>query len=453
MIDLWGGYSRASKRRRETLQRFATEGLVEVAIDCRASVDGRAHLVCWGTYPGGSAAPSPKKKSSMCLATRSCASFCHGISRYSLRIIFIRSSQSFHASFETFSKMRCPSSPGQGGESSPGSSFWNFAHITFRPLLLVAGAGAGECPQESAMPPIVVDLRRLEYGEFGIDGKPDAGVRHAQRALDLVSTAGACKDEPEIARALRQRHQHLIRFRRNADFVDVGHRAREVDPFDTAIDSAPWNRDHHHPGCGALAMPRPGFITERVTQQQFLQRDLGFGIWDSNPEPRVPNSGAREAKTAGAEAANWTRGDFEDEDTIRVDAALAVDGAVIQADRLCRLRDGVPDGALVGVGGGTRRHVDCFLEERTVERVGFVEDRQHMKGAVVHQAFERVLAARDERFDERELVGLVSLGPQVRRPHQRAQPFERRGERRRIVRAQHAPASRERHGFDDARVG
>ncbi len=61
------------------------------------------HFACWGTYPGGSAALSPKKKSSMCLATRSWASFCHGISRYSLRIIFIRSSQSFHASSETCS--------------------------------------------------------------------------------------------------------------------------------------------------------------------------------------------------------------------------------------------------------------------------------------------------------------------------------------------------------------
>src|SRR5262249_50651620 len=36
-------------------------------LDCHAF--GR-YFVCCGTYPGGSAAPSPKKKSSMCLATR-----------------------------------------------------------------------------------------------------------------------------------------------------------------------------------------------------------------------------------------------------------------------------------------------------------------------------------------------------------------------------------------------
>src|SRR5262245_9079591 len=58
---------------------------------------GLCHLACCGTYPGGSAAPSPKKKSSMCLAIRSCASRCHGMSRYSLRIIFMRSSHIFQA--------------------------------------------------------------------------------------------------------------------------------------------------------------------------------------------------------------------------------------------------------------------------------------------------------------------------------------------------------------------
>src|SRR5665213_2241141 len=71
------------------------------AVAClRFGHGGPAYLACCGMYPGGSAAPSPKKKSSMCLATRSWASFCQGMSRYSFRIIFIRSSQSFQASVE-----------------------------------------------------------------------------------------------------------------------------------------------------------------------------------------------------------------------------------------------------------------------------------------------------------------------------------------------------------------
>src|SRR5476649_1016292 len=142
----------------------------------------QTYSACCGTYPGGSAAPSPKKKSSMCLATRSWASFCHGISRYSFRIIFMRSSQSFHASFDTLSKMRWPSGPGQGIVSRPGSSFWYLTHMTMRPLLFVDAPGAGsgaEGPQESAMEKIVVYLPRGQQRELGIDGEHQTRVRVA----------------------------------------------------------------------------------------------------------------------------------------------------------------------------------------------------------------------------------------------------------------------------------
>src|SRR5687767_14358852 len=39
--------------------------------------------------------------------------------------------------------MRCPSSPGHGGASSPGSSFWNFWQNTIRPLVLPDGGCVG----------------------------------------------------------------------------------------------------------------------------------------------------------------------------------------------------------------------------------------------------------------------------------------------------------------------
>src|SRR3954469_8280418 len=161
-------------------------------------------------YSGGRAEPSPKKKSSMCLATRSCASFCQGIRRYSLRIIFIRSSHNFHASFDTLSKMRWPSSPGHGIESRPGSSFWNFTHITVRPLLLVEGTDAGELdgPQASAMQKIVVYFVRQPR------------VRLPQRALHVSGGRRAREDESQIARAFGQRHQQLIRLRRDVDRLD-----------------------------------------------------------------------------------------------------------------------------------------------------------------------------------------------------------------------------------------
>src|SRR5258706_12514493 len=99
--------------------------------------------------------------------------------------------------------MRCPSSPGHGGESRPASSFWNFTHFTFRPLLFVAGAaGCAECPQESAMASIVVDLRSGEQREFRIDPEREARGRVAQPAIDVGRIGRPPENEPEIARAL-----------------------------------------------------------------------------------------------------------------------------------------------------------------------------------------------------------------------------------------------------------
>src|SRR5437764_5170039 len=106
--------------------------------------------------------------------------------------------------------MRWPSSPGHGGESRPASSFWNFLQNTLRPLLLPTVTGAlCECPQESAMLLIVVDLRGRDDRQLGVDGKGQARVRGAQRAVDAAGLRGAGEDEPEIARALRQRQQQL----------------------------------------------------------------------------------------------------------------------------------------------------------------------------------------------------------------------------------------------------
>src|SRR6202035_5224182 len=65
-----------------------------------------------------------------------------GFRRYSFMIIFECSIQSVQASFETFSKMRLPSSPFHGMRSSPGISRPNLMHFTIRPLC-PAGCGEG----------------------------------------------------------------------------------------------------------------------------------------------------------------------------------------------------------------------------------------------------------------------------------------------------------------------
>jgi hypothetical protein len=157
--------------------------------------DARDYFVCCGTYPGGRAAPSPKKKSSMCFATSSCASFCHGIRRYSLRIIFMRSSQSFHASAETFSKIRWPSSPGHGGALRPGSSFWNLTHKTLRLLVIGMGRIAGVGPQVSAM-------GRLYHWDFRVDGENEAPMSRSNGALGFVRLSRAGENEAQVTPAL-----------------------------------------------------------------------------------------------------------------------------------------------------------------------------------------------------------------------------------------------------------
>src|SRR6266849_8971992 len=72
-----------------------------------------------------------------------------GFSRYSFMIILECSSQSFHASFETFSKTRLPISPLQGMRSRPGNSLPNFTQCTMRVPGLTGSLGAGVGPQDS----------------------------------------------------------------------------------------------------------------------------------------------------------------------------------------------------------------------------------------------------------------------------------------------------------------
>ena len=167
-------------------------------------------------------------------------------------------------------------------------------------------------------------------------------------------------------------------------------------------------------------MVRRRIFAEGVTQQQLLQRDCGL---------RIADCGLK-AEGARAQAADRARGDFEDKDAVRVDAALGVDRTVMEAQRSRRARHAVDDGALrVGV-RGRRRQVDRFLEERAVERIGLVEDRQHLEGAAMHHPFESVFAAGNEPFDERGCVRVVPFGAHLRLLHQRPQALERGGQGR-----------------------
>jgi hypothetical protein len=87
--------------------------------------------------------------------------------------------------------------------------------MTLRPLVFVDGVGACECPQESAMVKIVVHVRGTEHPEFRVDGEVQPRVRRPQRGVHVSRAPGAREDESQVAGALRQRQQPLIRFRRD----------------------------------------------------------------------------------------------------------------------------------------------------------------------------------------------------------------------------------------------
>jgi hypothetical protein len=94
-----------------------------------------------------------------------------------------------------------------------------------------------------------------------------------------------------------------------------------------------------------------------------------------------------------------------------------VNRAATEPERRRGLRDGVGDGPLPLRQDGRRGHVDRLLEERTVERVGLVEDREQME-APWFITLRRRIRALDELLDEKVIVDLVALGADIGRRQQ-----------------------------------
>ena len=174
---------------------------------------------------------------------------------------------------------------------------------------------------------------------------------------------------------------------------------------------------------------------KRVAHDHVFQRKAGF-----------------KSQASGAQAADRARGDL-DQDRAAVGfapAQLGVDGAGLEAQRARRRRHRVGDAALIGRRAPRRRDVEGFLEGRAVERIGLVEQRQHLERAAGQDALQRELGPGDERFDE-DLPGRVRIGPaQGGVGEQALEPRQRRRERGAIVGAHHAAAARQHQRLDDA---
>ncbi len=110
------------------------------------------------------------------------------------------------------------------------------------------------------------------------------------------------------------------------------------------------------------------------------------------------------------DAADWTRCNFEDEHARSADTTLGVNRPVREPDgRRCRgHRPGNPATQL-GLRLG-HRDVNRFLEKRSVQRIGLVEDRERTQAPARHQPFQRELMPLDERLQQQQFVRGVALG-------------------------------------------
>ncbi len=195
--------------------------------------------------------------------------------------------------------------------------------------------------------------------------------------LDVAGARAAREDEPQIARAFGQRHQQLVGLRRDPDLVDAGdpraprprrRRARYTPRRGIGIIMTPEARRFAH--------VRRGIFAERVAQQQLLSEiadsrtadclDCRLGSAAPGRTGRrsaAPRLRARRRRPAFTRHSAW----------IGPCRKPSPRGPRRRRRRWRAARRRRRRG----------RDVDRFLEERTVERIGLVEDREHVQLAVV----------------------------------------------------------------------
>ena len=142
-----------------------------------------------------------------------------------------------------------------------------------------------------------------------------------------------------------------------------GDRARRVAAADLLEDSGTRDRQHHHARRRVFACEVVEGQAERVAQDQLLERDAGA-----------------EPQRARAQPADRPRRDLEHARRDRRRSGARRGRALGEPDR-ARVARQVRNATrcCTSSGESRRRHVDRLLEVRAVERVGLVEDREHLE--------------------------------------------------------------------------
>ena len=131
-----------------------------------------------------------------------------------------------------------------------------------------------------------------------------------------------------------------------------------------------------------------------------------------------------EAERARAEAADRAGGDLDHPRTLVVDPQLGVDRPLREAERPRRPARLGGDRGLASGRQARGRHVERLLEVRPVERVGLVEERQHVELSRHQEPLQRHLAPGNEVLDQHLVAPRPPASP-CRRLEDRRDPPER----------------------------
>jgi RNA polymerase sigma factor (sigma-70 family) len=153
-----------------------------------------------------------------------------------------------------------------------------------------------------------------------------------------------------------------------------------------------------------------------------------------------------EAQGARAQAADRPGRQLEDAHPLAVHAQLGVDRSLPQPQRTRRPRSDRLDLGQDGRGQPRRRDVQRLLEVRPFQRLGLVEDREHLQAPAAQQPLDRHLLAGEVALQQQRRPGRLVGGGEDR-------PDALRGRPRllAVVRPDDPAAARERQRFNDAR--
>ena len=173
---------------------------------------------------------------------------------------------------------------------------------------------------------------------------------------------GPREDESQVTRSLRQRHQRLAFLR--------GDRSRPSMPSTAA---APPCRRHLHTcrraESGSSSRPRPHRQPRAATSSPIACRSNS----SSSGMPSSNRSAFAHSPPIGP------RGHLQHPGALFVEAQLGVERSVLQAQRLRRPRRGSSISRCTAAGCARRRHINRLFEERTIQRIGLIEDGQRLE--------------------------------------------------------------------------